>query len=185
MREGDPVSPLSRNGFSIDAALAVGVRLGDALDRQNDLLAAAARREYRRSISQLGSINAAASANAVRTMDGPSGGFEWHIRRISFGPTIGGTVSTQGTLLVGKGMGLQSSGVGAGGGQLVGTGGGSFVEITRTTVVPNALTFSSGQAVLRFPENLIVVWESGAGGPLVIDCDLEEMLVGHQVGEEA
>ena len=102
------------------------------------------------------------SQTAGTVIAGPEAGRLWHIHRLSFAPAqIGQAVATPGTIIIGKGTGIQTATQGSG--QIV-TGNsqsGQFVEIDRTTTVPGKLTYGRGQFVLVSPMNLIVLWASG------------------------
>lgn len=171
------------NQLEANALLQLGVSLGGKLDLLNRQLQRQAEVSYRRSIPFVGGLAGINGQTAVKVLQGPEGGFEWHVRRLSLAPPLSGTVSQQGTLIIGKGTGLQTSGQG-GEGQLVGTGGGNFTEVTRVTTVPNAITFSSTQLVLKYPMNLIVLWVNGQG-QLSIDGDAEEILLARQTDFES
>lgn len=125
-----------------------------------------------------GSITGVGSQTAGTVIAGPEAGRLWHIHRLSFAPAqIGQAVATPGTIIIGKGTGIQTATQGSG--QIV-TGNsqsGQFVEIDRTTTVPGKLTYGRGQFVLVSPLNLIVLWASGTNVvPLVIDGDAYEYL---------
>jgi hypothetical protein len=170
-------------GINVEAGMALGLRLASGIEAQNQLLRDQMRQNYRRSVPLVGGLAGIVGQTAVKVLQGPEGGFEWHLRRITFAPPISGTIATQGTLIVGKGTGLQTSGAN-GEGQLVGSGGGNFIEITRTSTVPNTITLSSTQGVIKYPNNLIVLWVAGSG-QLVIDGDCEELLLARQLDFEA
>ena len=128
------------------------------------------------SVPIVGNLNGNGSDTVAYNLAGPEGGVEWHVRRITFAPQLGASVSAQGTLLLGKGTGLALASQGSG--RVVGTGSGlqsfQFIEIARTTTVPNTILFSGGQCIVRYPLNLIAVWVAG-NGQIVIDGDAYEI----------
>lgn len=175
----------------------MGLGLGAGIDVQLGEVSASMKRSERHlqtiakrarvvTVPLVGSILGDQAGTVATMIGGPEGGVEWHVRRISFAPQLTASVSAQGTLIVGKGTGLALKSQGSG--DVVGIGGGQqsfqFIEITRTTTVPNALLFSNTQCVIRYPMNLIVVWVSG-GGQLVIDGDAEELPTGRPAPETA
>lgn len=176
-------------GIDLHGIAGVDARIGqmdDRLVQANKHLGTLIRRATRVTVPIVGSIVGDQAGTVATMLPGPEGGVEWHVRRISFAPQLTASVAAQGTLIVGRGTGLALKSQGSG--DVVGIGGGNqsfqFIEITRTTTVPNALLFSNTQCVIRYPMNLIVVWVSG-GGQLVIDGDAEEIPVGRLALAEA
>lgn len=143
-------------GLEIDLPLELG-RVHRKLTRLTELL------ENPRLTPIRGSVAGIANQTAGVNIPGPEGGLEWHVRRITFAPPLQGgrpvAVTTQGTVIVGRGTGLVFGANGT-----VPNLGGNFEEITRTSTVPNALLFSRGQCAINYPENLIVLWDSGTAG---------------------
>lgn len=122
-------------------------------------------------VSVSGSILGQNSKTVCCSIPGPPGGFEWHLRRISLGTSLDNSagISQQGTLILGKGtISLVAGGV------YIANTQNTFIEITRTTVVPDAVTFSESECVFRSGENIIFAWVSGVG-QLIIDGDVQQI----------
>jgi hypothetical protein len=104
-------------------------------------------------------LDSIAAGVAQVVVDGPPGGMMWNVTRISIGPPPGGVVSTPGVFIVYRG----SAGANAG------------IEVTRTTTVPNMLTFPRRSFTIRHPEVVWVAWQGGAAGAtLVVDGQAEQ-----------
>lgn len=131
-------------------------------------------------VSISGSIAGQNNKTVCCSIPGPPGGFEWHVRRISLGTTLDNTtgITQQGTLILGKGTVSLSTG-----GVYVANTQNTFIEITRTSVVPDAVTFSESECVIRSGENIILAWVSGVG-QLVVDGDMEQIPAHGYVGAE-
>jgi hypothetical protein len=145
----------------------VGVDLSASIGAVNDKIDAVAkslanieqvlRTHPARDQSALYSVAAftGAPSNFTQIGDVP-GGMAWQVERISFGLTPGVAVTTAGTIIV-----------------YIGT-----VEVARTTVVPNALTFRGYQCYVIPGEDLNAVWVGGVttpvGAPLMVDVAAAE-----------
>jgi hypothetical protein len=104
-------------------------------------------------------IDSITPGTAQVVLDGPGGGLMWNVTRISIGPPPGGVITTAGTFIVYRG----SAGANAG------------IEVTRTTTVPNMLTFPRRSFTIRHPEVVWVAWQGGAAGAtLVVDGQAEQ-----------
>lgn len=164
--------------------------VGAGLDKSNRHLAGIQgllKRAALVTVPVVGMLQGNGTDTVACVLAGPEGGVEWHVRRITFAPQFGQSVSAQGTLILYKGTGIAMQAQGSG--KVVGTGGSGqqsfqLIEITRTTTVPNTVLFSQTQCVIRYPLNLIAVWVAG-NGTLVVDGDAEEIPSGGIVGSEA
>ena len=162
--------------------LDIGADISASLGELSSSVSALSRQSRSKVVPIVGSIVGISGQVAATTLPGPDGGFEWDIRRISFAPPLlaGALVSvgTPGTLLIGKSSGLRTSSQGSG--QLI-VGGTDWIEVARTTTVPNAILFSRGQFILHYPLNLAVLWASGtAGVTLSIDGNAIEVNIAPQ-----
>jgi hypothetical protein len=158
--------------FSAEVDIGVGEKLDDikhAVRRYST--------PVEQSVPMQGSLVGTSTTTAICQIGGPEGGVEWHIRRISLGQQLGASSVTAGTIIVGKGA-AQSGVFTTSGATYVGI---QFVEVTRTTTVPNAILFSKNQFVVKYPSNILVVWVDGTG-TLIIDGDASEIPLGDQHG---
>jgi len=160
-------------GVGVEAGvnLNLGVLLGGKLDKANNTLnELKAMGVEERTLNLQGNINAPVGnvSQLVTSIPGPEAGLELHLRRVTIAPVFGVTLATAGTLLiVAKGL------MPAGGAAIDVTG--DFVaiqaiEITRTATIPNSIFFSRAQAVVNYPENIIIAWTGGVGA-LMVDID--------------
>lgn len=124
----------------------------------------------------VGSLTGKASNTVATVIPGPEAGKLWHVHRLSFGPVaLAGTFSTQGTVIIGKGTGLQTQAQGSG--QVVAGQASQFIWVDQITALPGQVTWGRGQFVLVSPMNLIVLWASGTdAAPMTIDGDAYEYL---------
>ena len=171
-------------GIDIQAQIEAGI--GSRLDRLTGSVGQLRRDGYRRTVPLIGSLVGISGQTAATNIPGPEGGFEYHLRRLSIAPTLGGVqVSAQGTLIVAKGQGISLQSQGSG--QAVNlTTLAQAVEVTRTSTIPNMITWGGAEFVLRYPEQLIILWASGtAGCTLLIDGDAQEVYSTSLMGAEA
>lgn len=160
-------------GLQLGAGLDLEATIGKRLDRLDSRIGRLTREMTRpESAPLVGSILGITNQVAAATIVGPEGGFEFHVRRLSFAPQLNAgalvAVPTPGTLIVGKSSGLLTQSQGSG--QAVAASS-NFIEISRTQTVPNTLLFSNTQCVIRYPFNIVILWASGSAVTLVIDGD--------------
>ena len=170
-------------GVSLSAFLQFQTDMNKRLDAINSSVRAASSADLQSSVVGItGSIVGQNNKTVCCQLPGPPGGFEWHVRRISLGVDLDGlttSVTQQGTVVLGKG----SVSLGTGGVYTIGTPN-TFIEITRTSVMPDAITFSASECVIRSQEAIVVAWVSGIG-TITIDGDVEQVPSHGYVGLEA
>lgn len=166
-------------GFGFSAEL--GAALGE-LQKANAIGQAQLQLGWRKYQPVTGSITGINGQTAATSIAGPEGGKMWHIRRLTFAPQLGVAVGTAGTIVVGKGTGLQTTSQGSG--QIIAATASQFIEVERSPSpaaasggAPCTFTWGRSEFVLAYPLQIIALWVSGtAGVPLVIDGDAEEYL---------
>lgn len=141
-------------GITVQASAAASV--GDKLDRVVGLLegqASTGISPNSRTISIVGNP----AGTVLVTCGGPNGGEFWVVRRITLAPVLGQTISAVGTFYIAKGTPL--------------TGQQVIMDVAPT--LPNAVTYSSDQVMIRFPDDLILIWING-GGTLNADIEISQ-----------
>lgn len=147
---------MSDKGIAAAVKAEATLTVGDKLDRIGDLLANQASSGISPN-SRTISITGNPAGTVMVTCGGPNGGEFWVVRRVTLAPPIGLTISAVGTFYLAKGTTL--------------TGGAVIMDIAPT--VPNAATYSSDQVMIRFPDDLILVWING-GGTLNADIEISQ-----------
>lgn len=173
-------------GLGLDVSAGLAAQLGEAtkaLKEGNAVGMTQLRIGWRKYQPIVGSITGIGSQTAATVIAGPEAGKLWHVHRITLGIQLGGTaIATPGTVIVGKGTGIQTTAQGSG--QIIAGAASQFIEVERnpqagaaTGGAPIQFTWGRGQFVLVSPMNLIILWSSGTNNaPLVIDGDAYEYL---------
>lgn len=166
-------------GLGLDVGAGLEARLGEAtkaLKEGNAVGMTQLKIGWRKYQPITGSLVGIGSQTVGCIIAGPEAGRLWHIHRLSFGPaTLGGTFATPGTIIIGKGTGIQLQGQGSG--QIVAGSPNQMAWVNQGTTMPGQFTWGRGQFVLVSPLNLIVLWASGTDkASVAIDGDAYEYL---------
>lgn len=154
-------------GLQLDFSAEIG-KLGSKVDRLVALMERdqIMRPHPARAITALSPVAAFTALSQLTAIGSPPGGMNWSVERVSFGMNAGGTVTTQGTMIV-----------------FIGSN-----EVARTTTIPNFLTFSRFQCLVTPNDDLMAVWVGGAVGAnssMIVDVSASEYPILGRLREDA
>lgn len=162
-------------GLGLNVGADFAAELGGKLDHLAQVGKTQLQIGWRKYHALSGGITGIGSQTVATTIPGPEAGRLWHIHRLSFGTvTPAGAITTAGTIVIGKGTGVQTQAQSSG--QIIAGAASQFIEVERSTTV-GQFTWGRAQFVLVYPMNLIVFWASGTDKlALSIDGDAYEYL---------
>lgn len=145
----------------VDVSAGFELALGSKLDTLNGHLQRSAEDRQQAHITLVNpqrELIAAGATPVFADLGGPQDSFVWDVRRVTIAGLPGAAIPTLGTsCYICKGQALP----------------GLQYVVDVVPVMPSAATYSSGEFVLRSPQNLIVVWTGGTG-TLFVDVEAGE-----------